>query len=303
MTTTPHKAAPIGQRHPSIDIEFVDSAERNAVTLDSTWKYRCACQLDTGACYIVLSAGASYQWVKWCDGPTVGPSGTDYAALAISNGLTVGAYYRGDFGLSGAAGSGYASWANISGAIGAITPHGSATNGIGSAGTGLNGRASLKQDGATQKGQFTAPALAVPGTTNFHKYFITKQASGGSSSPRGILQETGGVYDVYMSTGTVMNASGTGPVTPQNITQDVWQRTRISWTGGAGCELKIGSSAAVTGSGVNTAPNTARLFGDLLSNWEWLMYLELYGPKANFLTFAAAADTASQDDWTSAVQI
>lgn len=68
MTTTPHKNAPLGQRHPSIDIEFDDATERNAVTLTSDWKYRCACQLDTGACYIVLPAGAGFAWVKWCDG-------------------------------------------------------------------------------------------------------------------------------------------------------------------------------------------------------------------------------------------
>ncbi len=122
---------------------------------------------------------------------TVVGSGTDYAALAVSNSLTVIGYFRADLGVTGTSGTGKASWANQSGAMSAITPHGGATNGIGSVGAGLNSKASLIQNGVNQKGLMTAPTLAAAGTTNIHKYWIGRQIAG-SGTPRGILQETGG---------------------------------------------------------------------------------------------------------------
>ena len=227
---------------------------------------------------------------------------TDYAALAVAHGLTVVSYRRGDSGLTGSSGTGAASWANLAGAASAITPHGSATNGIGAATAGLGGKAGLKLDGSTQKGLFTAPALAAPATTNIHDYWIARQASGGSGVARGVLQETGGANDVYMGTALAITALGAN--VSSVIVNDAWQRCRISRTGGAGCEIKCGAAAAVTGTGPNTAPNTARVFGDLLLNWEWLLKMQLIGPKANFLTFSAAADVAARTvDWTTAIQI
>lgn len=248
-------------------------------------------------------------WLPASNGPKPGilPAGSgvkffNFAALAIGAGLGVVGYYRADQGVSGVAGSGSALMKNLSGADSDIIPDGAATNGIGTLGLGLNSRPSLIQNGATQKGKYTAPALALPGTTNFHKYYLAYQPTG-AGAPRGVLQETGGAYDVYLSTATLLNLTGTG-IAAQAITQDVWQRTRISWTGGAGSEVKIGSAVAQTGVGSNVAvPNVNRFFGDLLCTFRWLMYIELTGPKANFLTFAGLADAVTQTEWSNAIQI
>ncbi len=231
-------------------------------------------------------------------------SGTDYGALAIANGLTLVGWYRSDLGVTGTSGTGKASLAPVAGSLSAITPHGSATNGIGSVGAGLNGKASLIQDGSTQKGLLTAPTLAAPGTTNIHKYWIARQVGSGIGTPRGILQEGGGgAYDVYLANATSVLASGTGIVTGQNLTNNVFQRYRVTWCVNPS-EFKLGNLTALTSNGTSSAPNTARTFGDILTSYEWLMYLECTGPKANFLTFAAAADTAARTvDWTTAIEI
>lgn len=236
---------------------------------------------------------------------TVVSSGTDYAALAVANGLTVVGLFRADIGLSGSQGTGLASWAPLAGTMSAITPHGSATNGIGNATAGLNGKAGLIQNGATQKGMYTAPALAAPGTANWHRYWIARQATGNSGSVRKALSETGDAYKVELAAGTVLYAYGAGPSGSPGVNPDTWQRGRISYTGAdSNGEFKLGANLVTGGTGANTAPATARQFGDLLLNWEWLMYLEVTGPKANFLTFAGLADTAARTvDWTTAIEI
>jgi uncharacterized repeat protein (TIGR02059 family) len=233
-----------------------------------------------------------------------GPTGTDFGALAVANGLGVVGYFRADFGLSGSSGSGLAAWANLAGAMSSITPHGSATNGIGTATAGLGGRAGLIQNGATQKGAYTAPVLAVPGTTNWHRYLIARQAAGGSGAARKVLSETGDAYKVEFASALQVYAYGCQS-NGNLVTSDVWQRWRISCTGANTGEIKIGSQAVGTGGtgALNTAPDTARQFGDLPLGLEWLMYMELTGTKANFLTFAAAADAAAQSTWTNAIQI
>ncbi len=110
--------------------------------------------------------------------------------------------------------------------------------------------------------------------------------------------------DVYFNSSVGMTIAGTGVAGP-NITNNVFERCRVSWTGAVATnEAKVGSQAAVTGTGSNVTPNTARAFSDLLTNYEWLMYLEVTGTKANFLTFAAAADTAARTvDWTTAIEV
>ena len=232
------------------------------------------------------------------------PTGTDFAALAAANGLTTVGYWRADFGLSGASGSGFASWTNLSGSSSAITPDGTATNGIGTATAGLGGRAGLVQNGATQKGTFTAPVLAAPGTTNWHRYWIARQSSTGvSGAARKFLSETGDAYKIEAASTTVIYAYGAGPSGSPGIVNDTWERGRVSYTGSTTGEFKLGSTLVTGGTGGNTAPATTRQFGDLLSNWEWLMMIEVTGTKANFLAFATAADAAAQSTWTNAIQI
>lgn len=259
---------------------------------------------------IIAVSGGTATWLQISTAADAapGPTGTDYGALAVSNGLTVIGYYRADYApsVTGSSGTGKASWAPISGAMSAITPDGSATNGIGSATAGVNGRAGLKLNGATQMGAYTAPVLAAPGTTNWHRYWIARQASGGSGGVRNVLSGSDTTaYMVQLAAGTVIYAYGTGASASPGTVDDTWQRGRVSYTGvTATGEFKLGSNL-VTGGGAATtaAPATARTFGSLLLNWEWLMYMEVTGPLANFHTFATAADAAAQTDWTSAVQI
>lgn len=230
--------------------------------------------------------------------------GTDYGALAIANGLGVVGWYRGDLGVTGTAGTGKASWAPVAGLMSAITPHGTATNGIGSVTAGLNGKAGLKLDGSTQIGQYTAPVLAAPNATNWHRYWIARQASAGvSGGVRKVFGDAGDVYRLELASATVIYAYGAGPSTP-GVTHDVWQRGRVCYTGSTTGEYKQGASLLTGGTGATAAPGTTRQFGSLLLNWEFLLYMELTGPKANFLTFAGLADTAARTvDWTTAVEI
>ncbi len=185
----------------------------------------------------------------------------------------------------------------------AITPHGSATNGIGSVSAGLGGKAGVLLDGSTQKGAYTAPVLAVPGTTNWHRYWIARQIAG-TGGVRLILSETGNVYMVQFATSVQVYAYGCQS-NGNLVATGTWQRGRVSCTGASTGEIKIGNQTPGTGGtgAVNTAPDTARQFGDLGLNWEWLMYGEFTGTKANFLTFAAAADSLALTTWTSAIEI
>jgi hypothetical protein len=289
MTTTAHKLATIANNHGIVGLgPYTTAALRRAAVLTSADVGKIAQQTDTDPAtyWIVLRVVSGVgTWSRVDTGAeTIGPTGTDFAALAVSNGLGVVGYFRADSGLSGSSGSGLASWAPLSGAMSAITPHASATNGIGAATAGLGGRAGLKLNGATQMGQYTAPTLAVPGTTNWHRYWVARQASSGvSGAAREILTESGNAYMVQFASSTQVYAYGCQS-NGNLATNDVWQRYRTSCTGANTGQIKIGSQAAGTGGtgATNTAPNTARVFGNLVLNHEFLMYMEVTGPLANF---------------------
>jgi hypothetical protein len=236
---------------------------------------------------------------------TVASTGTDYAALAAANGLTFIGGYRADLGVTGTSGTGKASWAPLPGsALSAVTPDASATNGIGSVTAGLGGKAGLLLNGATQMGQFTAPALAAPATTNWHRYWIQRQPSPGTGAVRCVFDRNADAdQKVEYSSPTNLAAYGCGVAGATVL--DAWQRCRVSYTGAGTSEFKWGSGSTTSGgSASNVAPNTSRRFGSLLLNQEFLLYVELTGPKANFLTWAGLVDTASRTvEWTTAIEI
>lgn len=109
----------------------------------------------------------------------------DFAALATTYSLTVKGFWRGDLGVSGTTGTGKALWTNQSGTFGNIAPDVGATDGIGSVGAGLNGRASVITNGSTQRGAYTATAQVAPNTTNLHKWIIAREISPTGGVPRG----------------------------------------------------------------------------------------------------------------------
>ena len=298
MTETLHKNIPIADNHSFVKYSQSTAAGRRALT--GCVRGEVCEQTDTvpATLWAVVTGGAgTATWSRIDTGAeAVGPTGTDYGALGIAQGLSLVGYFRADYGVSGTAGSGKALWAPIAGTMSAMTPDGTATNGIGSVSAGLGGRAGLLTNGASQMSQYTAPALVAPGTTNWHRYWLQKQLSPGSGAVRKVFDDAGSGYKVEYSTATNLAAYGCGVAAATN--QDVWQRCRISYTGSGTSEIKWGNGTATSGgSASNTVPGTARTFGNLVWGVEALMYLEFTGTKANFLTFCGLADTAIQTDW------
>lgn len=241
-------------------------------------------------------------------GGLISVSGFDgnFGKLAQKFNLTVIHYFRGDLGVTGTSGTGKGSWANQLGASTAITPHGTATNGIGSVGAGLNGRASVVTNGVDQKGMYTAPALAPPATTAWTTWMIARQLSGGSASPRGILQQTGGANDLYWQSATIVNQVQAGGTTVTNETgaQNVWFRWQIVATGvDATSHLQIGSNTTQSPGVGNVALNVNRTFSDLLTKMEFLCILQAQGAVADIAAYNAAASPLAQKFWTNAIQI
>lgn len=234
--------------------------------------------------------------------------GGDFGALFASYGLTVNAYFRGDLGVSGTTGTGRTTWANQLGSGSNITPGVGATNGIGSVGAGLNGKASLDTDASTQFGVHTLPTSVTPGTTNRHIYAIKKTLV----TPVSIayLFTTAGVttsinpFQVSPAANeNIFNGSAGADTTGVVINQ--WYRARYSWIGGLD-QIRIGThepapvatsngplGTAWTICGVNTAS----------ASQSHLLYVCVDGPLATFLTAAADADAKAQLFWSNAIEI
>ncbi len=237
----------------------------------------------------------------------------DFAALFTSFGLNVRVYRRGDLGVTGTTGTGKTNWANQSGDGSTMSPGSAgAANGIGSVGAGLNGKASVVTNGATQNGQYTLPSSVAPATTNHHIYAVerilvtpvavgymhsantqpTVDVSGGQVSPR---------CDMLATNGNVASSA-----TPLVINQ--WYRLSYSLTGSAADRFQVGSVVAAPQDGGNGALGTqwgwsAAYNGTVLVSLESVLKMHIEGPKSTYLTAKAAADPLLQTFWTNAIQI
>jgi hypothetical protein len=237
----------------------------------------------------------------------------DFGALFLSYGLAVRRYNRGDLGVTGTQGTGKASWANQLGDGSAITPGAAASsNGIGSVGTGLNGKASIVTDGTTQNGQYTHPTSSAPGTLNHHIYavervLVTPVSVGYMHSANSnpvvfvIGGQTSPAADMLCTNGTPL-AQTTGVVINQ------WYRLRASWTDSVADELRVGAHATT---GIDMGAGAmgtqwgfgAAYNGTVLVSIETLLLMHIEGPKATFLTACADADAKARTYWTTAIEI
>lgn len=244
----------------------------------------------------------------------------DFGALATSKGLTVRGFQRGDLGLSGTTGSGKSVWANQLGANGNIVvPTSGAANGVGTPGAGLNGHASLVQDGSTQGGKFTCAAQAAPATTNRHKYWIGRLLAIPGAAGYLSHADSGGQFDgsgdqiAIVGGGDANYRWGAAASAPPNTTGRVantWYRVRHSINGGGNDFLRVGNNeTAHVASGLGACALTVVNFGcfndigQLKASYEWLLYLDLEGPNAAMSSFATDADAMAQTFWTNAIEV
>jgi len=254
--------------------------------------------------YVLQLVGGVPTWM-----PGVASFSGDFAALAVTYGLTVRGFWRGDLGVSGTQGTGIAAWANQSGSASAIS--GLLANGL-TVTAGLNGKAGLSANAVDQRGGYTMPAQSAPGTTNLHRWAIVRFLA--TPVGAGTLFISGSNDAIQVVSGQTSPAAncwqynaGAGATTT-GVVINQWYRLRASLTGGASDQIRIGAHAPAPTATTNTAPSTSRsLFadggGNNRLNAEILGLLELEGTLANFLLFDADAGPKSQAFWTSAIEI
>ena len=235
----------------------------------------------------------------------------DFAALAVRYKLEeVYAFYRSDLGVTGAQGTGKASWANQFGT--SQTMLSDAANGIASPGVGLNGKASLFTDGTTQGGKYIMPAIAAPSATNtLHTWIVGRILAppaggvfggfcGDINSDVGIA--TDGPNTVQLK---LVNGLNTGPKTTTLVAL-TWYVFRGSFTGSANDQFRVGKITPVQSAAGNSAPLPQRtLFydGPSLIASEALAAMQLRGPLPIFLSFDGAASKAARTFWSTAIEI
>jgi hypothetical protein len=237
----------------------------------------------------------------------------DFGALFTGYGLTVRSYRRGDLGVTGTTGAGKTNWANQSGDGSTMAPGSAAsTDGIGSVGTGLNGRASVVTNGTTQNGSYTHPSGPAPGTTNHHIYAVERVlvtpvsvgymhsansnpvvfVAGGQSSPAAEMIFSNGINSAN-SSGVVINQ---------------WYRLSASWTDTTADELRVGAHIVTgtdTGAGaVGTQWGFGAAYnGSVLVSLETVLLMHIEGPRATFVTARTDADAKVRTFWTTAIEI
>jgi hypothetical protein len=242
------------------------------------------------------------------------PFNGNFAAVFESfPGLTVRVYRRGDLGVTGTTGTGKTNWANQHGDGSTMAPGSAgASNGIGSVGAGLNSKASVVTNGATQNGSYTLPSSVAPATTNHHIYAVerilvtpvsvgymhsantqpTVDVAGGQVSPRCDMLAT--------------NGGSPSSATPLVINQ--WYRLSYSLTGSINDRFQVGSQVAVAANGGNGALGTqwgfgAAYNGTVLVSMECVLKMHIEGPLATYLTAKATVDPLTQSFWTAAIQL
>lgn len=237
----------------------------------------------------------------------VGPgASTNFAALATANGLAVRAYFRADVGVSGSTGTGKSAWANQSGTAGNMAPGTGATNGIGTPGTGLGGKASIITDGSTQCALFTMPAQSQPAVTSIHKWWIGRKLVAGAANVA--LFDGAGTVVVYSTPGAEhVGYEGAASVSTSGAVLNTWYRGRVSYTGSASDVIRLGAISTSGAMGTSLPTTTRGVFsnsdGTGKGQFEMLAYLELEGTLANFLAYDAVAGPAAQVEWSNAILI
>ena len=238
----------------------------------------------------------------------------DFSALAASFGLTVRADFDANVGVTGTTGSGKTAWANQTGDGSAMAVIGGKANGIGTPGAGLNGKASMITDGATQGGVYTFPSAAPPATTQYHIWAIERIVATPAASAHphfgganfGILTVPGAVNpdaNILLDAGGGFVGPSTGAVVGQ------WYRIRASWLGGTIADTgQIGAHVVPPAASTNTAPGLSWGFGGSSTGVnqlqiETLRILHIEGTEANFNSFCAVADPDAQSWWTNAIEI
>lgn len=295
---------------------YTSAANRQAQSgLTAADMNKVAYQVVGGVTTLWLTIAVSGGTATWLQINTTADStfSGDFGALFNSySGLTVRAYYRGDLGVSGTTGTGKSAWANQLGDFSAMAPGSGMTNGIGTPGTGLNGKASLIANGATQCGNYTAPSAPAPATTNVHLYAIERFPSAPSSigymhssNPYTLDQAAS---QANPAANVTMQNGGVGPIT-SGVVLNQWYRLRASFMGGTIADvLRIGAHAPTSVATSNTVSNLVWGWGGaynatVLCPLEGLLYVHVEGPLATFLTAAADADAKAQAFWTSAIEI
>lgn len=222
----------------------------------------------------------------------------NWAALAVSFGLTVRSYFVSHLGRSGTTGTGITNLANQAGDASAWTPGTGASNGIGAAGTGLGGKSSIIADGATQCPVYTLSGVK-PSIVTQHNWGIARFLATPASNAYLFGDSIAGMV-AYVASGqtppaaavTQYNAGGVGGSVATVINQ--WYEYLVSFTGSAADQVIFGSHVGVPTVTNDTAPVGARGYfangaGANKLNGEFQVHMNLDGPAAAALAFAVAA--------------
>ena len=325
MTTTAHKLATIANNHGIRALgPYTSVALRQGATVTAGDVGKVAEQVVGGVTtlwYLLSQSSGVPTWLQISTAADTTFSG-DFGALFNGySGLTVRAQFRGEIGVSGTTGSGKSAWANQTGDFGNMSPATGATDGIGSVGAGLNGKASIITNAnsagiATQAGQYTAPSAVAPATTNNHIYAIERFLATPGASNFGYWHDAGSNNSLYAYAGqsaggaNTQITTGSGGATTTGVVTNQWYRTRASRIGGADV-LRIGAHEPTPVSTSNTAHgliwtlgcSTGMIAGNNCGAIETLLLVHVVGPLSTFLTAYADADAKARAYWTTAIEI
>lgn len=242
------------------------------------------------------------------------PFNGDFAALAVTFGLTVNAFLRSDLGLSGSVGTGFAAWHNQVGAATDWVPGVGATDGIGQAGSSLNGKASLRGNGSTQLAAYVLGGLA-PSVVNQHVWTIARVLALPSTGNGFLCGTSANGITAFVASGqsspaanfTQFNAGGAGATTT-GVVLNQWYEIGVSFTGSANDQITVGAHAPAAHATSDTAPATGRGWyangaGANVLSGETMSVMHLSGPLAAFQAFKLAAGPLAQAFWTNAIEI
>lgn len=231
----------------------------------------------------------------------------DFAALAATYSLTVKGFWRGDIGVSGTQGTGFATLANQSGTSSGIS--GVGTNGLTST-TGISGHAGFSSDGSTQLGLYTKAAQGAPVTTNIHKWWIGRQLVVPSAGAYLYTDAASVMAGILTASSSEIQQYGSGAgATTSGVVNNQWYRGRVSYTGSSSDQIRIGAHAPAPtitsnfSSGVTSCALFGSTGGGQKLSYEMLSLLDLEGTLANFLLFDADASTKSRVWFSTAIEI
>lgn len=233
-----------------------------------------------------------------------------FNTLAASYSLNTRCFRRGDLGVAGTTGTGKTTWANQSGDFSAMTAGSGTTNGFGSVGAGLAGKASVTTDANTQYGTYTAPSATAPATTQHMIYAIQRILATPPSV--GYMHDAAPcvVNMLGGQTSPAANANifcGSPGATTTGVVINQWYAMIFLFKGGSDI-IKIGAHAPTPTGGSNNAPGLTWTFGaagngSVKCQLETVLKMHLEGTTANLLAFAADAGTKAQSFWNNSIEI